>query len=96
MQHNVDPEDLTILLGRYNLDLTDERGSHREYVSDINIHPQWKRSTLSYDADIAIITMQRQISFSINIRPVCFPPLSDKKPIENLEGIIVSGSKVDA
>lgn len=53
------PEDLAIFLGRHNLNLKAERNSRTEDVSAIAVHPEWKRRTLSYDADVSVITIKK-------------------------------------
>lgn len=83
-------QDLIVCLGRYNLKLLYERDALHEFASDILIHPDWKGTTLSYDADIALITMKNEIRFTPFIRPICFPPESDLNfNVQNAIGTVV-------
>lgn len=67
------PEDLLVLLGRHDLKPLHERGSMQAEVNAIIVHPNWKRNTLQYDSDIALISLKNKIPFSIYIIPVCLP-----------------------
>lgn len=89
----MDATNLLVHLGRYNLKAHYEHGSLRENVSHIEIHPQWKASTINYDADIAIIVLARIIQFSMFIRPICFPADDEVEfDSDGANGMVVSNT----
>lgn len=74
------PDDIIVLLGRYNLKLIGERGSEFRDVSRIFVHPDWKNYSVKYDADLALVVLDQEIVFSRFIQPVCMtddPEISD-------------------
>lgn len=75
--YSVTANDLNVFLGRYDLNLRHERGSQHEEVSEIIIHPDWRRNDIPYDSDVALIALKRTIQFSMFIMPVCFPASDD-------------------
>lgn len=88
--------DLLVQLGRYNLKAVFERGSLLEQVSHLDIHPQWKSSTDNYDADVAILTLAREITFTMFIRTICFPSENDVEFLASgITGTIVSENSRD-
>lgn len=88
--------DLLVQLGRYNLKAVFERGSLLEQVSHLDIHPQWKSSTDNYDADVAILTLAREITFTMFIRTICFPSENDVEfLVSGITGTIVSENSRD-
>lgn len=66
------PEDVVVLLGRYNLSRI-ERGSVQRDVDEIFVHPDWKVFNEKYDADLAIFVMSEVVDFTNLIQPVCMP-----------------------
>lgn len=72
------PEDVTALIGRHNLEKTDEKGSLSYSVSKIVIHPDYSIQSEVYDADIAIVVLKNEVdTLQGKIRGVCIPPQSD-------------------
>lgn len=69
----VAPDLVTVLLGRYNLNVADEHGSRNSSISEIIIHPDWNHNNNNFDADIAIVIMSDAVEFSDQIQPVCLP-----------------------
>lgn len=67
------PQDLVIKLGRYDLSQQYERGAFDAYPSQIFMHPNWKTLTINFDADIALIQLANQVSFTDLIYPICLP-----------------------
>jgi hypothetical protein len=47
-------------------------------VNEIMIHGDWKTYTKSYDGDIAILLLEKDVEFKQNIQPICLPPLKWK------------------
>lgn len=57
------PNDLFVLLGKPRTE------SHR--VDKVDIHPDWNPNAESYDADIAILTLDNDVVFNDYIQPIC-------------------------
>lgn len=75
----LEPEDVVVLLGAYNLDSKIERGVQQRDVEQIFIHPDWKvYHVYKYDADIAIFVLSNTVDFTKYIRPVCIPADDDE------------------
>lgn len=77
------PSDVFAMLGEYDLDNDNEIHSIIAELSEINIHPDWKSSSLNYDADIAMISLKSQIIFNEFVQPICLPE-SDTKVFDIL------------
>jgi secreted trypsin-like serine protease len=73
------PEDVTAMLGKFDLSVFDEPGSLNSSINEIIIHPEWNANDFSYHADITIIVLSDSIEFSENIRAVCLPQKSFEK-----------------
>ncbi|XP_037039164.1 prostasin-like [Bradysia coprophila] len=80
------PEDVTVLLGAYNLDLKIERGIEQRDVEAIYLHPDWRAFSDQYDADLAILVLSRIVEFTKYIRPICMP--ADDLPIDTPGSIV--------
>lgn len=87
-------ENLTVNLGRFDLRDSGEESSVDREVKNIIIHPEWKKSGFNYHADIAMIVLKDEISYSDYIQPICLP-LSNSKGIVD-EGKIVGWGKSEA
>lgn len=85
------PDDIVLWLGRYNLINWNEVGAISASVDQIIIHPDYKRySSESYDADMAVLIMQRPVTYTQYIRPIClWPERDDIKDIEGNSGSVV-------
>lgn len=75
-------------LGAYNLTEKGESGVVERNVSKIYIHPDWNVSVEVYDADIAILLLSENFTYSNNIRPICIPS-ADDFGIEGIKGTVV-------
>lgn len=71
VQKKLDPDDIILLIGRYNVKQWVEAGSETWYVEKIIMHPDWKNYSLKYDADVAVLVLDRPVTFSAFIKPVC-------------------------
>ncbi|KAG4078687.1 hypothetical protein HA402_015277 [Bradysia odoriphaga] len=80
------PEDVTVLLGAYNLDLKIERGVEQRDIEEIYLHPDWKAFSEKYDADLAILVLSQIVEFTKYIRPICMP--DDDLPIDTSGSIV--------
>ncbi|XP_037040377.1 protein artichoke-like [Bradysia coprophila] len=81
------PDELTVRLGAYNLTATNESGVVNRNVTQIHVHPDWNVLEEKYDADIAILVLNENVTFSSQIRPVCVP--MDDDTIEGDKGTVV-------
>ncbi|KAL7011480.1 hypothetical protein ACKWTF_014276 [Chironomus riparius] len=82
------PEDLTVLLGAHQLNSPNDIGKRSYGVESINPHNNWNPHTVKYDADIAVLRLNEDVSFSTYIQPVCLASLSmSLSPFKN--GIVV-------
>jgi hypothetical protein len=61
------------LLGKFNLNVTDEYGSKRVLVWDIILHPDWNFNEEKFNADIAVVVLDKIVLFSRQIQSVCLP-----------------------
>lgn len=80
-------EDILVLLGRHNLKVTAERGSETRTAEKVSIHPDWKPDDPKYDADLAILHLDRHVAFSTLIQPVCLT--YDQEVLKHEDGYVV-------
>lgn len=80
------PHEIIVRLGAYNLTKTHENGVIQKNVSAIIIHPDWNAFDVSFDADIAILVLGSNITFTDHIQPVCMPV---NGVAENMSGSVV-------
>lgn len=71
------PHFVSVLLGTYDLDATDESGSKRALVWDIIIHSDWDFNSEKYDADISVVVLTEMVKFSDSIQPISLPKPSN-------------------
>lgn len=86
----MNPSEIIVFVGRHNLTLVGERGSETRSISDAIIHPDWKFNDPKYDADLAVLVMDREVEFTTLIQPVCL----SKNPeiMAQVDGTVVSMS----
>lgn len=78
---------MIVLLGAHDLADHYQTGTISLSPSKIVIHPHWNPFVLRFDADLAIVFIEDQFSFTDNIIPICmFKP---KQDLEEDEGVIV-------
>lgn len=88
MQTKLLPQNVTALLGRFNIASKIEEGSVHRQVLLIQVHEDWNSSSDKFDADLAILYLKEPVEFSRYIKPIC---LSYDSNIENIKhGEIVS------
>jgi len=63
--------DILVLLGFHDLDNIVEAGRVSCAVQRIHIHGDWNPQTVSYDADIAVLILEREVGFNEHIQPIC-------------------------
>lgn len=92
-ENKMDIDDILLLLGRHNIALRAERNSETRNVEKILIHESWKHYSDKYDADLAILLMDRSVTFSRVIRPICIT--SSKAALSLSNGTVVCISLVN-
>ncbi|XP_060647028.1 serine protease grass-like [Drosophila nasuta] len=88
---------IAVRMGEHNLGIenncltdTDCLPSYEEFgVEDIRRHPKYERHTNSYD--IALIKLNRSVTFRPNIRPICLPIESKSQNIDDDESFYIAG-----
>ncbi|XP_070505241.1 serine protease gd-like [Chironomus tepperi] len=63
--------EIIVQLGIYNLDKKVEIGRAFHAVQSINVHPDWNTLTRNFDADIAVLVMDREVTLSEFVQPIC-------------------------
>ncbi|KAG4076649.1 hypothetical protein HA402_001936 [Bradysia odoriphaga] len=66
-------DDIKVRLGAYNLTVESEIGTVNRNVSAIYVNPDWKPNADRFDADLAILVVSDNVTFSIYIQPICIP-----------------------
>lgn len=68
----IDSDNLIVYLGKHNLSDENEVGAVAVNASAIYIHEDWNAmDKISYDADIAVIQLDREVERQRHIYPVC-------------------------
>jgi len=84
--------DITVLLGVHDLSKRYEAGRNHYGVQNINIHPDWNPNTETYDADIAVMVLETEVTFSRHIQPICLID-SNSSLATRTEGVVVGYGK---
>lgn len=50
-----------------------EIGRTYHAVQNINVHPDWNTLTQAYDADIAVLVLEKDVTFNEHVQPICMP-----------------------
>ncbi|KAL7011483.1 hypothetical protein ACKWTF_014279 [Chironomus riparius] len=89
-------EDKTVvLLGAHQLDNMNEVGRVTVGVNKIIVNPKWNPIAERYDADIAILMLNEEVTFGYYIQPVCIAKIS--ADIKNMhDGVIVGFGKSES
>lgn len=88
------PTEIVVKLGKYDLSVLNERGSHTMHPSDIIIHPEWKTYEDRYNADLALIIFEAGAPITASIFPIC---LGFSHDIETIEiGYVVGWGKSES
>jgi hypothetical protein len=61
----------------------DARSDFSSKVSELILHPQWNSKSEKYENDIAIAVLKETISFTPEVRKICFN--TPNQPVENFE-----------
>lgn len=81
------PSEIVAYLGRHEFSLAYERGSQIGYPERIVIHEDWSYTSGKYDADIALIFLENEVTFGTFIFPIC---LGSKVKLNSAIGTVVS------
>lgn len=79
--------EVVVHLGRYNITKKVEPEAAIHEVAEINIHPDWDKEKIAYDADLAILRLQKEKLYSQFIGIACWPTIDE---IYIGEGVVVS------
>lgn len=66
-----DAADLVVFLGKHDLSSYTEPGQLTAEVDAVKIHPDYAKSSSSFDNDIALLVLMDLVEPTRNIRPVC-------------------------
>lgn len=77
----LEPANVNVLIGRYNLSNQNEVGSKIVSVQKIILHPDWDIRDVKYDSDIAIVVLAEAMEFGDQIQPICLPDASNREPV---------------
>jgi len=84
--------DITVLLGVHDLSRRHEAGRFPYAVQNISVHPDWNPNTETYDADIAVMVLEMDVTFSKYIQPICL--MDSSSTVARLtEGVVVGYGK---
>lgn len=79
----LEPREVFIRLGSFNIKDRNEPGSVERDVVRIEINPAWDINSEKWDADIAVLFMNDEVPFTNIIQPVCLPTESSIEDISN-------------
>lgn len=82
-ERTYEASEVILFLGRYNILNWMEAGVKAAQVEQIVIHSDYMSKDSSYDADIAVVIMQKAVEFTEFIRPICLWEGSD-----SLNGVV--------
>ncbi|XP_070504773.1 transmembrane protease serine 9-like [Chironomus tepperi] len=80
--------DIKVLLGVHNLSSRYEIGRVTFAVKSINIHPDWNINVQTFDADIAILELDSEITFNNYIQPICLAQ-PESSVASNSSGVVI-------
>ncbi|KAL7042180.1 hypothetical protein ACKWTF_001051 [Chironomus riparius] len=86
------PRDIFVIIGAHDLEARREPSRITASVKTISVHHDWNPHVVSYDADIAIIELDDEVTFNRYIQPICIAaPNSASASIT--EGVIAGFGK---
>lgn len=91
-QNKMEAKDVSVLLGRYDLNAKHETSSEHRNVTKILMHPNWRNDTDKYDSDLAILVLDSEVRFNEFIQPVCLP--KDTSIMDHYDGTVVSRARI--
>ena len=72
------PATSLFFFGKHNLDDNFEAGYQRASARRFIVHEDWNVDDQVYDADIAIVVLDKQIQFTEYVRPICLWTRADE------------------
>lgn len=93
MQFNT--EDIVVSLGQHNIRRLHDASTISMGLESLNVHPEFLKDPKgSYDADIAVLVLERAVTFSEFIKPVClWSGDPDETAVFGKTGVIVGWGK---
>lgn len=93
MQFNT--EDIVVSLGQHNIRRLHDSSTISMGLESLNVHPEFLKDPKgSYDADIAVLVLERAVTFSEFIKPVClWQEETDETKVFGKTGVIVGWGK---
>lgn len=82
--------EMSVWLGRYSLLDWAEQGATTIPIQSLHVHEDYMKQQQSFDADVAVIVLQRQVTFSQYIRPIClWPSATGINDVEGQRGTVI-------
>lgn len=72
---------MTVVAGKFNLQLSHEPGTSDHAVLEIILHPDWDYDSASFDADIALLFLLNSVSLTDKVQFVCLPEPSVEEAV---------------
>ncbi|XP_070497560.1 chymotrypsin-like protease CTRL-1 [Chironomus tepperi] len=92
--NDLNPEQLSVVLGAHDLSKSYENGRVTVGVKSIHVHPDWNSDSDIYDGDVALLVLETEVQFSDTIQPVCLStPQSTSS--QKTEGIVAGYQKTE-
>ncbi|XP_070509162.1 ovochymase-like [Chironomus tepperi] len=86
------PRDIFVVLGAHDLDARQEPSRITASVKSIYVHHDWNPHIASYDADIAVLELEDEITFNRYIQPICIAVPNSEAALLT-DGIVVGFGK---
>jgi secreted trypsin-like serine protease len=81
-----------VLLGHFNIDdYENDKYAVKREIEFIVRHPEYEKSRQSADGDIAALRMDRKVSFTNFIQPICLPSANSRT--DNILGVVAGYGK---
>lgn len=78
----LEASEIVVVLGRHNISRPVELGSEIRGITEIKVHQRWNPKDPKYEADLAVLKLDREVQFSELIQPVCLtvePEISERE-----------------
>ncbi|XP_070497629.1 CLIP domain-containing serine protease B4-like [Chironomus tepperi] len=92
--HDIQPDEISVVLGALDLSNTYEKGRVVVGVESIQVHPDWNIDIESYEGDIALLTLETEIQFSPTIQRICLSR-PNTEMAQATEGIVIGYGKTE-
>jgi len=92
--HELKPGDISVLLGVHDISRSNEKGRVTSNVETIRVHSDWNVEVDSYDADIAILILEKEVQFNSYIQPICLDG-KQSKISKSIGGVAVGFGKTE-